>query len=129
MAQEEEKTVKCMTTKVITHTSLIVVSRKSRLLQGQSSNSSQRGSTQLRRLQRWVSNELNVQHAKISIGGIVTQERHAEIPSNDHIVANSNSCEGTYSFIGNGIGKGKKITYAEAWQGIISYPHFLINVF
>ena len=28
------------------------------------------------------------------------------------------SCEGKYSFIGNGVGKGKKITYAEAWQGI-----------
>ena len=27
------------------------------------------------------------------------------------------SCEGTYSFIGNGVGKGKKITYAEAWKG------------
>jgi hypothetical protein len=28
------------------------------------------------------------------------------------------SCEGTYSFIGNGVGKGKQITYAEAWKGI-----------
>ena len=28
------------------------------------------------------------------------------------------SCEGTYSFIGNGVGNGKHITYAEAWQGI-----------
>ena len=27
-------------------------------------------------------------------------------------------CEGTYSFIGNGIGKGKTITYADAWKGI-----------
>ena len=32
-----------------------------------------------------------------------------------------NSCEGTYSFIGNGVGKGKKITYAEAWKGMLSY--------
>jgi hypothetical protein len=31
------------------------------------------------------------------------------------------SCEGTYSFIGNGVGKGKKITYAEAWKGIPFY--------
>jgi hypothetical protein len=29
------------------------------------------------------------------------------------------SCEGTYTFIGNGVGKGKKITYAEAWKGMI----------
>ena len=29
------------------------------------------------------------------------------------------SCEGKYSFIGNGVGKGKKITFAEAWQGTI----------
>jgi len=28
------------------------------------------------------------------------------------------SCEGTYSFIGNGVGKGKQITYAEAWKGM-----------
>ena len=28
------------------------------------------------------------------------------------------SCEGTYSFIGNGVGKGKKITYSEAWKGM-----------
>ncbi len=75
------------------------------------------------------SNELNVQPAKISIGGIAKQERHVEIQSKDHIVSDSNSCEGTYSFIGNGIGKGKKITYAEAWQGIISSPHFLINLY
>lgn len=27
------------------------------------------------------------------------------------------SCEGKYTFIGNGTGKGKKITFAEAWQG------------
>ena len=27
------------------------------------------------------------------------------------------SCDGKYSFIGNGTGKGKKITFAEAWQG------------
>jgi len=26
-------------------------------------------------------------------------------------------CTGTYSFIGDGIGKGKKITFAEAWKG------------
>jgi hypothetical protein len=26
--------------------------------------------------------------------------------------------EGSYSFIGNGVGKGKTITYAEAWKGI-----------
>ena len=32
---------------------------------------------------------------------------------------NSISCEGTYTFIGNGVGKGKKITYAEAWKGMI----------
>jgi hypothetical protein len=28
--------------------------------------------------------------------------------------------EGTYSFIGNGIGKGKTMTYAEAWKGMPS---------
>jgi hypothetical protein len=33
------------------------------------------------------------------------------------ITLNFYSCEGTYSFIGNGVGKGKKITYAEAWKG------------
>ena len=27
------------------------------------------------------------------------------------------NCVGEYSFIGNGYGKGKKMTYAEAWQG------------
>lgn len=27
------------------------------------------------------------------------------------------NCEGQYSFIGNGLGNGKKITFAEAWKG------------
>ncbi len=27
------------------------------------------------------------------------------------------NCTGEYSFIGKGLGKGKKITYAEAWKG------------
>ena len=27
------------------------------------------------------------------------------------------NCEGKYSFIGNGTGKGNNITFAEAWQG------------
>ena len=27
------------------------------------------------------------------------------------------NCEGEYTFIGNGYGKGEKMTYAEAWQG------------
>ena len=27
------------------------------------------------------------------------------------------NCDGKYSFIGDGIGKGKKITFAEAWKG------------
>jgi hypothetical protein len=31
------------------------------------------------------------------------------------------SCEGTYSFIGNGVGRGKKITYAEAWKGMSEF--------
>lgn len=26
---------------------------------------------------------------------------------------------GTYQFIGNGVGNGKKITYTEAWKGIL----------
>jgi hypothetical protein len=38
-----------------------------------------------------------------------------------------NSCEGTYSFIGNGVGKGKKITYAEAWKGMPSY-YLLVEI-
>jgi alanyl-tRNA synthetase len=37
------------------------------------------------------------------------------------------SCEGTYSFIGHGVGKGKKITYAEAWKGKLRF-HFYIHM-
>ena len=32
------------------------------------------------------------------------------------------SCDGKYSFIGKGTGKGKKCTYAEAWQGMYGLP-------
>jgi len=35
------------------------------------------------------------------------------------------SCEGKYTFIGNGVGKGKKITYAQAWKGI---PNYMFNL-
>jgi alanyl-tRNA synthetase len=30
---------------------------------------------------------------------------------------NAESCIGQYTFINNGVGKGDKITFAEAWQG------------
>jgi len=39
--------------------------------------------------------------------------------SNYHLSNQIYSCEGTYSFIGNGVGKGKQITYADAWKGMI----------
>ena len=35
--------------------------------------------------------------------------------SDKKITCGDSNCEGEYTFIGNGFGKGKKITYAEAW--------------
>jgi alanyl-tRNA synthetase len=37
--------------------------------------------------------------------------RHTE----KRVTCGDSNCEGQYSFIGNGFGKGKKITYADAW--------------
>lgn len=63
---------------------------------------------------------LNALSARISIGGTVKRERLAVIQSkfrSKSLKLAWFSCEGTYSFIGNGVGKGNKITYAEAWKG------------
>jgi alanyl-tRNA synthetase len=38
--------------------------------------------------------------------------RHTEAK----VTCGDSACEGSYKFIGNGIGKGKKMTYAEAYQ-------------
>jgi alanyl-tRNA synthetase len=35
--------------------------------------------------------------------------------SHDKVTCGDSNCEGQYSFINNGFGKGKKISYAEAW--------------
>lgn len=37
--------------------------------------------------------------------------RHSE----KRVTCGDSNCEGKYTFIGNGFGKGKKMTYAEAW--------------
>ena len=54
---------------------------------------------------------------KISTGDVQTRKILAEIQSKLSNNLISFSCIGKYTFIGNGVGKGKKITFAEAWQG------------
>ena len=55
-----------------------------------------------------------------TFGAIKAKERHVEIQGivTKHMCNFAEySCDGKYSFIGKGTGKGKKVTYAEAWQG------------
>ena len=61
--------------------------------------------------------EINVPSVKISTGDVQTRKILAEIQSKLSNNLISFSCIGKYTFIGNGVGKGKKITFAEAWQG------------
>lgn len=63
--------------------------------------------------------------AEISTGAILRPEQIAVIQSKSLLYSNTRvntvmlvySCEGKYSFIGNGTGGDNKITFAEAWQG------------
>ena len=64
---------------------------------------------------------LSAQSAAITIGATLRPVKLAVIQSKCIYQSNKCSCEGTYTFIGNGVGKGKKITYAEAWKGMHCY--------
>jgi len=48
----------------------------------------------------------------------VKKQTLAEIQRNFDSLFHICRCTGTYSFIGDGVGKGKKITFAEAWKGM-----------
>ena len=64
---------------------------------------------------------LSAPSAAITIGATLRPARLAVTLSKSRHLSNKCSCEGTYTFIGNGVGKGKKITYAEAWKGMHCY--------
>ena len=92
--------------------------RKSKLWRAQSSKSTPSGSTQWRHSLSWASLVLSAPSAVTITGDTQRLARHAVTLSKfNFLYKDGRSCEGTYSFIGNGVGKGKKITYAEAWKG------------
>jgi hypothetical protein len=89
-------------------------------LQDQSSKRILKNSIQLKPLRKLVLAEPNVQSARIIIGAIPKSGILVVIPSK-HFSANlSTSCIGQYTFINDGIGKGHKISFAEAWTGKLS---------
>jgi len=116
--KEEEPMVQGLTTKVSQRKSW---PRKLKSSRGPNSKRTLRSSTPRRRSRRWGSADRSAESVRTSTGDTVKLERLVETRSNGALFTLPCSCEGTYSFIGKGIGKGKQITFAEAWQGILPY--------
>jgi hypothetical protein len=59
----------------------------------------------------------NAPNAKTSTGATPKSQQLVETQSKCSQLDKHGSCLGQYTFINDGVGKGEKITFAEAWQG------------
>lgn len=91
--------------------------RKLKLSLDLNSRSILKDSTQLILSKNLVFRDTSALSATTTIGDIQRKKNFVEILSILFVVLKFYSCVGKYTFIGNGVGKGKKITYAEAWKG------------
>lgn len=93
------------------------IHRKSKLSRVLSSKQILKSTIPLKLLRRLVSPALSVQNVLITIGDTLKNETLAATQSKLTKASKYNSCIGQYTFINDGVGKGHKMTFAEAWKG------------